>query len=69
MGVIGKERCIVSKSKKRPKTTQDGNRELCTVLEYISLKGKVLSPWIIFKAKLQKKRVANQAQGITKGGR
>jgi hypothetical protein len=27
MGVIKKERCIVSKSKKRPKTTQDGNQE------------------------------------------
>ena len=53
--ITGKERCIVSKSEKRPKTTQDGNREWCTVLECISLKGKVLSPWIIFKAKLQKK--------------
>jgi hypothetical protein len=54
MGIAGEERCIVSKSEKRPKTAQDGNREWCTVLECISLKGKVLSPWIIFKAKLQK---------------
>jgi hypothetical protein len=52
MGVITEERCIVSKSKKRPKTTQDGNREWYTLVEYILLKGKVLSPWIIFKAKL-----------------
>jgi hypothetical protein len=27
LGVTGKQRCIVSKSKKRPKSTQDGNRE------------------------------------------
>jgi hypothetical protein len=52
MGITREEHCIVSKSKKRLKTTQDGNREWCTVLECISLKGKVLSPWIIFKAKL-----------------
>jgi hypothetical protein len=55
MEVIRKERCIVSKSEKRLKTIQDKNREWCTVFEYISLKGKVLSLWIIFKAKLQKK--------------
>ena len=27
IGVIGKQRCIVSKSKKRLKSVQDGNRE------------------------------------------
>jgi hypothetical protein len=52
MGIAGEEHCIISKSEKRPKTAQDSNREWCTVLKCISLKGKVLSPWIIFKAKL-----------------
>jgi hypothetical protein len=53
MGAIGKQRCIVSKSEKRPKSTQDGNREWATLVECISLKAKVLSPWIIFKGKVQ----------------
>ena len=53
MGVIGKQRCIVSKSEKRPKSTQDGSREWATLVECISLKAKVLSPWIIFKGKVQ----------------
>jgi hypothetical protein len=53
IGVIGKQRYIVSKSEKRPKSTQDGNREWATLVEYISLKAKVLSPWIIFKGKVQ----------------
>ena len=43
MGVIGKQRYIVSKSERRPKSTQDGNREWATLIECISLKGKVLS--------------------------
>jgi len=54
MGIIVEERCIVSKSEKQPKSVQDGNREWCTVIECISLKAQVLSPWIIFKAKLRK---------------
>jgi hypothetical protein len=56
LGVTGKQRCIVSKSEKRPKSAQDGNREWATLVECISLKGKVLSPWIIFKAKIQQKQ-------------
>jgi hypothetical protein len=54
MGIIAKERCIVSKSEKTPTIVQDGNREWYMIIECISLTGKVLSPWIIFKAKLQK---------------
>ena len=54
IGIIIEERCIVSKSEKQPKSVQDGNREWCTVIECISLKAQVLSPWIIFKAKLRK---------------
>ena len=49
-----KIRCIVSKSEKRPKSSHDGSREWATLVEAISLTGKVLSPWIIFKGVLNK---------------
>jgi hypothetical protein len=53
MGVIGHQRCIVSKSNKKPKVAQDGNREWVTLVECVSMIGTVLSPWIIFKGKVQ----------------
>jgi hypothetical protein len=56
MGVIGQQRCIISKSEKRPKSLQDGNREWVTLIECISLLGTVLSPYIIFKGKTQLKK-------------
>jgi hypothetical protein len=56
MGVIGQQRYIVSKSTKRPKYAQDGNWEWGTLVEYVSLIGTVLSPWIIFKGKTQQKK-------------
>jgi hypothetical protein len=56
MGVIGQQRCIVSKAEKRPKYAQDGNREWVTLIECVSFLGAVLSPWIIFKGKVQQKK-------------
>jgi len=49
LGVGMKVRSIVSKRNKQPKSSHDGNREWATLIEAISLTGKVLSPWIIFK--------------------
>jgi hypothetical protein len=43
MRVIGHQRCIVSKAAKRPKYTQDGNREWVTLIECIGLLSAVLS--------------------------
>jgi hypothetical protein len=64
MGVIRKQRCIVSKSEKRPKSTQDGSREWATLVECISLKAKVLSPWIIFKGKVQQTKWTTKLRAL-----
>jgi hypothetical protein len=47
-----KARSIVSKSNTQPHTSHDGNREWATLFKAISLTGKVLSPWVIFKGKM-----------------
>ena len=67
MGVIGQQRCIVSKAEKRPKHTQDGNREWVTLVECVSLVGAVLSPWVIFKGKVQLKKWSSKLQELRKG--
>jgi hypothetical protein len=66
MGVIGQQRCIVSKSEKRPKYAQDGNREWVTLVECVSISGAVLSPWIIFKGKVQLLKWTHKLQELRK---
>jgi hypothetical protein len=67
MGVIGQQRCIVSKAEKRPKSAQDGNREWVTLIECVSLLGAVLSPWIIFKGKVQLTKWTAKLRELRKG--
>ncbi len=53
-GVVAKLRVMISKYEKAH-MTQCGNREWVSLIECISMDGKVLKPWIIFKGKLQQK--------------
>jgi len=55
MGVIGKERVITSKHERKIYMTRPDNREWVSLMKCVSMNGKVLSPWIIFKGKLQMK--------------
>src|SRR5450432_953245 len=55
MGVIKKVKVLVSKYEKKNYMTQDGSREWVTLIECVSLGGKVLNLWIIFKGKQQQK--------------
>ena len=49
LGVSAKCRVICRKGRKNPKYTQDGNRELITVLECVSAEGVVLPPLVVTK--------------------
>src|SRR4051794_9556045 len=49
LGVSAKCRVVCRKGRKNPKYTQDGNRELITVLECVSAEGVVLPPLIVTK--------------------
>jgi hypothetical protein len=51
MGVIAKLRVVVSRKNKKPYMTQQGKREWVSLIECISLDGRVLSPFVIFKCK------------------
>jgi len=55
MGLIGKVRVIVSKYDKKIYMTQPGNREWVSLIECISLDGRRIRPWVIFKAKQHQK--------------
>ena len=56
MGVIAKMRVMVSKYEFGGKyMTQCGNRDWVSLIECVSLDGRVLKPWIIFKAKVKQK--------------
>ncbi len=55
MGDIGKERVITSKHERKIYMTRPGNQEWVSLMKCVSMNGKVLSPWIIFKGKLQMK--------------
>jgi hypothetical protein len=55
LGMIGKSRCIIPKEQKKQYMTQPGDREWSTLTECISMTGRVLPPWIIFKAKMMQK--------------
>ncbi len=54
-GVIGKLKVMISKYEKKKYMTQCGNREWVSLIECVSMDGRVLRPWIIFKAVLQQK--------------
>ena len=51
MGVIAKMRVVISKANKDATMSQCGNREWVSTIDCISLDGRILPPWIIFKAK------------------
>ena len=56
MGVIAKVKIMISKYEFGGKyITQYGNRDWVSLIECVSLDGRVLKPWIIFKAKLKQK--------------
>lgn len=50
-GVTGKIKVMISKYEKNEYITQPGNREWVSLIECVSLDGRVLPPYIIFKAK------------------
>jgi len=52
LGVTGKARVIISKHDKNPHTTHSGNREWVTSTECVSLLGRKLGSWTIFKGKV-----------------
>lgn len=52
-GVIGKEKVVISKYQAKVYMTQPGNRELVSLIECVSMDGKLLQPYIIFKGKVQ----------------
>jgi hypothetical protein len=52
LGVIGKVKVILSKYEKQGFLTQDGSREWVTLLECISMEGRRVPPWLIFKGKI-----------------
>jgi len=55
-GVIAKYKVMVSKyDKKKAYMTQCGNREWVSLIECVSMDGRSLPPWIIFKGKLIQK--------------
>lgn len=54
-GAIGKERVIISRHQLKTYMAQPGNREWVSAIECVSVDGKALKPWIVFKGKLQMK--------------
>ena len=54
-GVIGKESVTISRHQLKTSMTQLGNREWVALIECVSLDGKVIKPWVIFKGKQQMK--------------
>ena len=55
MGVIGKLRVVVSRHEQKPYMTQCGNREWVSLIECVSLHGRLLPSWVIFKGKVHQK--------------
>ena len=52
IGVLAKVRVICLRKHKKTRTTQQGSREWVSLVECISSDGRVLSPYVIFKAKV-----------------
>jgi hypothetical protein len=51
MGILAKLKVICARKLKHTRTTQQGSREWVSLLECISSDGRVLTPYVIFKAK------------------
>ena len=49
-GVVGKVKVIISRHEKRQYITQPGNREWVSLIEAVLVGGKLIRPFIIFKA-------------------
>ena len=49
LGIAAKVKVVCRKGRKNPKYSQDGNRELITVLESVSSKGVALPPLVVTK--------------------
>ena len=60
MGVLAKLKVICSRKHKTTRTTQQGSREWVSLIECISSDGRVLSPYVIFKAKVLNKAWYNE---------
>lgn len=58
-GVIAKLKVMLSKHEANQYMTHCGNREWTSLIETISLTGRSLRPWIIFKAQLQQRAWVN----------
>lgn len=58
MGVIAKMKVIVSREKRfkgKPYVTQPGNRDWTSLIECVSMDGRLLKLWVIFKGKHHKR--------------
>ena len=49
LGIALKVKVICQRNRRSPRYTQDGNREIVTVIECVSAAGKVLPPMYIYK--------------------
>ena len=49
LGIALKVKVICRRNRRNPRYTQDGNREIVTVIECVSAAGKVLPPMYIYK--------------------
>lgn len=56
MGVMAKMRVVCPRRLNKVYTTQAGSREWVSMIECIQSTGRVLTPWIIFKAKMHQKQ-------------
>jgi hypothetical protein len=51
LGYSSKAKVICRAGRRNPNISQDGSRELITVIEAISVAGLVIPSWVIFKGK------------------
>ena len=49
LGIALKVKVICQRNRRNPRYTQDGNREIVTVIECVSAAGKVLPPMYIYR--------------------
>jgi hypothetical protein len=62
-GIFEKSKVVISRDKRfkgKSFCIQDGSREWTTVIDCVSIGGKYLSPWIIFKGVYCKKAWVNR---------
>jgi hypothetical protein len=63
LGILAKCRVICKKGRKNSKYTQNGNRELITVLECVSAKRVVLPPLVVTKGANHYRKTYIRGQG------